>query len=1053
MPGRFFTDAERERLDRFPEELPPEDLAAHFTLTASDHSVVRRRRGDHSRLGFALQLCALRYLGFAPDALTTAPPAALAFLARQLDVSVPPGATAGVALREVLAAYDRDHTRTDHLGEILKHLGFRDATDHDLAALSTWLLERALEHDKPSLLFQLACERLREQRVVRPGVTRLERLVVAVRERAQEETYRRLAPFLSTERCTALDALLTPDAASGRTPLAWLRRGATAATPRAILVELEKLAFTRATGAAAWDLVAVGGLTPNRVKFLAQVGKRSTNQALQRTAPARRYPILLAFLRQMVEELTDEVIDLFDRCLGQAYSRAGRELDEFRRSVARATNEKVILFRDLGRLVLDPAVADQHLRAAIARRLPLDKLRTAVEECDRLVRPLDDNYFDLLADRYGYLRQFTPALLAACTFRSTVADDPLLDAVALLRRLNEEERRGIPRDAPLGFVPPKWKPYVVSGRGRRRRIDRRYYELCALTELRSALRAGDVWLVGSRRYADPDSYLIAHERWPAMRAEACRLMQAPPDGAQRLHERQQELEDLLARFDARLAATAEGAVAASSRANGANGKSPRGHASTAAGAGANANGVALPGRQPGVRIVDGALVVPPLAGMELPERVALLQQRVAERLPPVELADLLIEVDSWAHFSGAFEHAGARHPRSSGLLTHLYATVLAQACNFGLATMAEVADLTYDRLAWCTTWYVREETLRSALTAVVNYQHRQPLSRHWGSGTLSSSDGQRFPVSVKARNATALPRYFGLGRGVTFYTWTSDQFSQYGTKVIPATVRDATYVLDEILDNETELPIAEHTTDTAGYTELVFALFDLLGLRFSPRIRDLADQRLYRLDRTVTYRHLEPLLHGCLSRDLILGRWDDLLRVAGSLKLGWVTASLLVGKLQARRRHNALTRALQEYGRLVKTIFILRYLESEEYRRRITAQLNKGESLHALRRFLVFANEGQLRRRQPDEQANQASCLNLVTNAIVTWNTVYMADALDQLRAQGEVILDEDVAHLSPALYGHVNPYGKYRFDVDAGLRRTQRRPLRQPQELQPVRA
>jgi TnpA family transposase len=94
---------------------------------------------------------------------------------------------------------------------------------------------------------------------------------------------------------------------------------------------------------------------------------------------------------------------------------------------------------------------------------------------------------------------------------------------------------------------------------------------------------------------------------------------------------------------------------------------------------------------------------------------------------------------------------------------------------------------------------------------------------------------------------------------VTFYTWTADQFSQYGTKVIPATVRDATYVLDEILDNETELPILEHTTDTAGYTEIVFALFDLLGLQFSPRIRDLGDQRLFRLDRQKRHPHLAPL--------------------------------------------------------------------------------------------------------------------------------------------------------------------------------------------------
>src|SRR4029434_10370403 len=121
---------------------------------------------------------------------------------------------------------------------------------------------------------------------------------------------------------------------------------------------------------------------------------------------------------------------------------------------------------------------------------------------------------------------------------------------------------------------------------------------------------------------------------------------------------------------------------------------------------------------------------------------------------------------------------------------------------------------------------------------------RLPLSRHWGGGALSSSDGQRFPVSGKVRYATALPRYFGYGRGVTFYTWTSDQFSQYGTKVIPATVRDATYVLDEILDNETELPLVEHTTDTAGYTDIVFALFDLLGLQFSPRLSDFARRQL-----------------------------------------------------------------------------------------------------------------------------------------------------------------------------------------------------------------
>jgi len=115
------------------------------------------------------------------------------------------------------------------------------------------------------------------------------------------------------------------------------------------------------------------------------------------------------------------------------------------------------------------------------------------------------------------------------------------------------------------------------------------------------------------------------------------------------------------------------------------------------------------------------------------------------------------------------------------------------------------------------------------------------------------------------------------------------------------------------------------------------------------------------------------LLKGSINRQLIVNRWDDLLRVAGSLKLGWVSASLLIARLQASPRQNALTRALQEYGRLMKTLFVLRYLESEEYRRRINRQLNKGEALHALRRFLFFAERGTIRQHQQEDQANQAS--------------------------------------------------------------------------------
>jgi TnpA family transposase len=853
----------------------------------------------------------------------------------------------------------------------------------DLQILASWLLERALEHDKPLLLFQLACEKLYRDKIVRLGVTRLEKLVATARHQAQQETYRRLTPLLTPERRALLDWLLIVDETAGRTPLSWLRQRAISHSASAILAGLEKLDFLRRQRVEGWDLSV---LTPNRRKLLAQLGRKSSSQALQRASVDRRYPILLVFLHQCLVDITDEIIEMYDQCLSEAYAQARHDLERFRRDMARLTDEKVRLFRDLGRAVLNPQIEDVQLRQFIYLRISPGALQRAVEESDQLIRPPDDSYFDFLEKRYGYFRQFAPVFLNAFIFRSNAPFDSLLEAVELLRRLNCERRRSIPDGAPVSFIPSSWRPYVIDREGR---INRRSYESCVLWELRNALRAGNVWLEKSRRYANPETYLIPQDHWPKLRTEVCRQIQAPSEGIIRLRQHEVELAELLTQVDTLLSQDGK------------------------------------------VRMENGHLIVSPLQADGRPESLRHLEQLIEKRLPPVELSELLIEVDRWTGFSQCFEHAAGSEPRTPHLQRHLYAAILAQGCNLGLTRMAQSADLSYDRLAWCTNWYLREETLKAAVGTLVNFQYHQPLSQYWGGGTLSSSDGQRLPTSGKIRNATALPRYFGYGKGVTFYTWTSDQFSQYGTKVIPSTVRDATYVLDEILDNETELPIVEHTTDTSGYTELIFALFDLLGLQFAPRIRDIGDQRLYRLDRTQIYPHLESRLHGTIQRDLILGRWEDLLRVAGSLKLGWVTASLLINKLQSYPRQNALTRALQEYGRLIKTIFILRYLESEAYRRRINLQLNKGEALHALRRFLFFANAGHIQRKQEEEQANQASCLNLVTNAVVVWNTVYMKAAIDQLQTQGYPVRDEDLVHLSPARYEHINPYGKYRFEVD----------------------
>jgi len=124
------------------------------------------------------------------------------------------------------------------------------------------------------------------------------------------------------------------------------------------------------------------------------------------------------------------------------------------------------------------------------------------------------------------------------------------------------------------------------------------------------------------------------------------------------------------------------------------------------------------------------------------------------------------------------------------------------------------------------------------------------------------------------------------------------------------------------------------------------------------------------------------------------------------MKFGHTSASLLIARLHASRRQSSLARSLQEYGRLIRTLYVCQYVADEELRRRVRRLVNKGESLHALRRDLFFAHQGHVRRRHLDDQVDQALCLTLVTSAAVLWTTTYMGDALDALRADSYPVTD-----------------------------------------------
>lgn len=664
MPTRVFSDAELEALRGFP-EITAAELIRYFWLAQPDLEFARRRHGPRNQLGVAVQVAVLGWLGFVPDDLAAAPAAGVGSLAEQLGVPF-----------EVFADYGRrDQTRTDHLREVAAFLGWRTPGAVDLKELDLFLLARAMEHDSPSVLFRLACEYLRSAQLIRPGPVVLVERVASARAAAKTATYERVERLLTRERCAELDELLVVDPEVGHTRLFWLGDGATQASPAAVKSEVAKLAFLRGLGADRMDLSAVPA---ERRRFLAGIGRRSTAQALVRREDERRYPILLAFLAETAVEVLDEVVGLFDQTLSGRESHARHRLDDQLAERARASEGRIGLLDEMLAIAADPSIPDLDVGGRLRAGIGMGRLHAAhAAKQPRL--PRDYGHLELIESSFAYVREFAPLVLSAVGFAGGTDADELVAASGVLRELYATGGRQVPAGTPAGFVPTRWQDYLAQAEADGDKTAyRHYWELCVLLGLRDGLRSGDVWVPGSRRYADPASYLISKPDWNSVRAEFCQLVSKPADAAAALAGLTDELHAAVGDLDEMLAG----------------GDGP-------------------------VRLDDSChLVIGRLTAESVPDEVDVLRDRVAALLPRVPLASMLIEMDCRCGFTGALTHAAGKTTRSPDLARNLFACLIAQACNIGLVAMAEASGISYDKLAWTAEWYLRDDSLRAAIAAV-----------------------------------------------------------------------------------------------------------------------------------------------------------------------------------------------------------------------------------------------------------------------------------------------------------------------------------------------
>jgi TnpA family transposase len=987
MPVDFLSPAHRENYGRYPNDLTPEFIANYFFLDDQDREWIRSKRGQFSRLGYALQLTTARFIGTFYSDLTEIPYKIIERIATQINVD---------DIQNSLERYQQSEQRWRHTAEIRARYGFKEFNEKGIRfKLGRWLYALFWTGtDRPGLLFEQTVLWLINNKVLLPGITTVERFIAEIRSRMDTRLWRSLIKNLTNDQTEKLNNLLLVAEKQRQSLLDILRKGPVRASSKTLVKALKRIEMAREL-----SIELPKRLPEGRVSVLSRFANTAKTTAISRLSYERKMATLVAFAHHFEATTQDDALDILSIVLSELFSKAKRTNHKKRLRTIKDLDFAAATLIDACKVVLDNNLTDQEVRSKIFNTVGYEELIIAVTEANALIQPPDDVFYQELEDKEQTIKNFLPALLRVIHFEGNEAGKPIILALDWLKSKSKKE-------APMVLVSKTWKRYVLE---KGNQFNKTAYIFCVLERLQGALKRRDLFVSPSWRYSDPRANLHGGTEWEAIRPVICRSLNLTSEPHGYLQELVNELDEtykLVAKnFD----------------------------------------------NNPFIRfdLIKGneELILTQLDKLDEPESLKLLRSEIKSRLPRVDLPEVLLEIAKRTNFISAFTHINEGNARVVDLEISICAVLLAQACNTGLEPFVreDIPALKRDRLIWVDQNYIRDETITASNAILVAAQNQSKLAKKWGGGDIASADGMRFVVPVRSLHSAPNPKYFNQGRGVTWYNLLSNQRTGLNDVTVPGTLRDSLILLGVVLEQQTELKPTRIMTDTGAYSDIVFGLFRLLGYRFSPRLADLGDARFWRVDPLADYGKLNILAKHRANLERIIPHWDDVLRLVGSLKLGRVPATGIMRTLQVGDKPTRLAQAIAEIGRIDKTIHMLNYIHDESCRRSTLLQLNLTEGRHSLARSVFHGKRGELHQRYREGQEDQLGALGLVLNVLVHWNTIYMDAALDQLKNNGFPVNEEDEVRLSPFAKAHFNMLGRYSFSMPDEVKDGKLRSLRDP--------